>query len=204
MPPGPPCFCFCSPPPSSPFRLPDPPLTERSKTHSQGEQVTATDGVVLWRRMRDRKVPDAFLAQGGAEKAPMSTTHDLEVAVRHPRTVPKGAGEATRGGVGSACPLCGFDRGPATELPIPCTPTRLPTWFWQVRYSTSACSVLLKLVTESFRERGADLRWVSAFPAEVECCFPPLTHLRPIWAPREIQLGQGVLFTVLEVKPSFG
>ena len=73
-----------------------------------------------------------------------------------------------------------------------------------MRYSTSACSVLLKLVTESFRERGADLRWVSAFPAEVECCFPPLTHLRPIGAPREIHLGQWVLFTVLEVKPSFG
>ena len=82
--------------------------------------------------------------------------------------------------------------------------SRFASWFWQVRYSTSACSVLLKLVTKSFRERGADLCWVSAFPAEVECCFPPLTHLRPIGAPREIQLGQGVLFTVLEVKPSFG
>ena len=75
--------------------------------------------------------------------------------------------------------------------------SRFASWFWQVRYSFSACSVLLKLVTKSFRERGADLCWVSAFPAEVECCFPPLT-------PREIQLGQGVLFTVLEVKPSFG
>ena len=33
-----------------------------------------------------------------------------------------------------------------------------------IRYSASECSILLKLDTASFRERGADLAFVSAFP----------------------------------------
>ena len=119
----------------------------------EGERPSASDRVVLWRGMRNRAVPSDFLDGGGSEKAPMSTTHDLSVAVR---------------------------------------------------YSTSECSVLLKLDTESFRERGADLSWISAFPAESECCFPPLTHLRPTRPPRVIQVKDKVSFTVLEVKPSFG
>ena len=119
----------------------------------EGEQKSAAERIVLWRGMRNRSVPDDFLAAGGSEQAPMSTTRDLAVAVR---------------------------------------------------YSTSECSVLFKLDTESFRERGADLSWVSAFPAERECCFPPLTHLRPVAMPQVVQVCEGVSVTVLEVKPSFG
>ena len=103
--------------------------------------------------MRNRTVPDDFLAEGGSEKAPMSTTHDLAVAVR---------------------------------------------------YSTSESSVLLKLDTNGFRERGADLTFLSAFPDERECLFPPLTHMQPTGPLRVVKVAEGVQFSVLEVRPSFG
>ena len=47
-----------------------------------------------------------------------------------------------------------------------------------VMYSSSQCSVLLKLTTTSFRERGADLNFLSCFPGEAEILYPPLTHLK--------------------------
>ena len=72
-----------------------------------------------------------------------------------------------------------------------------------VKYSASDCSVLLKLETGSFRERGADLMWISAFPVESECLFPPLTHLAPTGRCQEVH-AEGITFTVVQVKPSFG
>ena len=72
-----------------------------------------------------------------------------------------------------------------------------------MRYSQSTSSVLLRLVTESFRERGADLTFISAFPAERECLFPPLTHMRPVGEPQQVRVGS-LTYMVLEVKPSFG
>lgn len=90
---------------------------------------------------------------GGSEKAPMSTTHELEIAVR---------------------------------------------------YSASQCSVLLMLATESFRERGADLTFLSAFPGEREVLYPPLTHLKPTGRKQVMKTDGGFVFTTVEVKPSFG
>lgn len=107
--------------------------------------------VVLWRGMRNMHVDvDAFLRDGGAEMAPMSTTSDLQVAVR---------------------------------------------------YSASSSSVLLKLDTETFMDRGADLAFVSAFPRESEFLFPPLTHLQPTRTQR-VALGHET-YTVVEVRPRF-
>ena len=48
----------------------------------EGEASTRNQHVTLWRGMRNLTVPQEFLADGGSEKAPMSTTHDLAVAVR--------------------------------------------------------------------------------------------------------------------------
>ena len=43
-------------------------------------------------------------------------------------------------------------------------------------------------------------RYLSAFPAEAEILFPPLTYLRPTG--RKLELAyQGVAYTVLEVEP---
>ena len=68
----------------------------------------------------------------------------------------------------------GFLESGGTELAPMSTTTSLEV---AVRYSASACSVLLKLETANFRERGADLTFLSAFPNEKEVLYPPLTHL---------------------------
>jgi hypothetical protein len=117
------------------------------------ESAQSNEPMTLWRGLQDTMLPDAFLQSGGSERAPMSTTPNLDVAIR---------------------------------------------------YSAGSCSVLLRLVTSNFRERGADISWVSAFPAENEFLYPPLTHLAVAGrAPLIVQTTHG-RFTVIEVKPSFG
>ena len=51
-------------------------------------------------------------------------------------------------------------------------------------------------------ERGADLRFLSAFPEEVEYLYPPLTFLRPSGRRDTILVGD-VEYTVVEVEPTF-
>ena len=128
-----------------------------------GQSDRANTKAVLWRGMRNMKLSDAdeFSRNGGgAEKAPMSTTHDLAVTIR---------------------------------------------------YSTSKSSILLRLATEGFRERGADLRWISAFPGESEVLYPPLTYLRKTYEHSEQEIRVPIpdendeyVFRVIFVKPSFG
>ena len=48
-----------------------------------------------------------------------------------------------------------------------------------VRYSASRSSVLLRMVTKSFIERGADISYLSAFPGEAEVLFPVRFDSRP-------------------------
>ena len=117
-------------------------------------QAGQKERVVLWRGLRHLRVADDF--QGGSERAPMSTTTSLAVAVR---------------------------------------------------YSASRCSVLLQLITDSFRDRGANLRWISAFPGEDEVLYPPLTYLAPTGRRQVVEgegAAKGVSFTIIEVHPSFG
>uniref|UniRef100_A0A7S2IMZ8 NAD(P)(+)--arginine ADP-ribosyltransferase n=1 Tax=Haptolina brevifila TaxID=156173 RepID=A0A7S2IMZ8_9EUKA len=60
--------------------------------------------------------------------------------------------------------------------------------------------LLMKVATSSFMERGADLRFLSAFPREVEFLYPPLTYLE--FTGREERIVEGeVEYTVVEVKP---
>ena len=69
-------------------------------------------------------------------------------------------------------------------------------------YSMSASSLLFKVHTKSFLQRGADLTFLSAFPAEAEILFPPLTFLRPTGKKLTVDFqGAGVKFTVVEVEP---
>ena len=51
--------------------------------------------------------------------------------------------------------------------------------------------------------RGADLEYLSAFPAEKELLYPPLTFLQPTGWSMEHSVG-GVKFTVIEVEPFAG
>ena len=47
-------------------------------------------------------------------------------------------------------------------------------------YSASENAVILRLRTEGFMGRGLDIAFLSAFPAESEVLFPPLTYLCPV------------------------
>ena len=67
-------------------------------------------------------------------------------------------------------------------------------------YSLSPHSILFKIVTRSFMERGADLEWISCFPEERECLFPPCTFLSATGRTQKVQTPSGD-FTVVEVTP---
>ena len=73
-----------------------------------------------------------------------------------------------------------------------------------MQYSTSPSSLIFKIRTSSFMQRGADLQFLSTFPGEVELLFPPLTYLRPTGtqaAPLEREDKDGNKFTIIEVEP---
>ena len=102
-----------------------------------------------------------------------------------------------------------------------------------VQYSTAQTSLLFKLRTDSFMQRGASVQFLSAFPAEEEgdtlqrtatyhmhfvtvpwrsgwCAFvsvtvlyPPLTFLKPTGKTMSIPF-KGRMFNVIEVTPQFG
>ena len=110
---------------------------------------TAMQRLCLYRGMKNVTAPAEFMARGGTELAPMSTTSDLEVAMR---------------------------------------------------YSASRRAVLLRLITESFYERGPDISFASAFPAEAEFLFPPLTYLQPT-GHVEVVLIEGLQYEVVDVRP---
>jgi len=89
-----------------------------------------------------------------------------------------------------------------------------------LRYGLSASSLLFKIHTTSFMTRGADISFLSAFPAECEYLYPPLTYLHPSGRASEVtftaaELGvEGaadlsdsdgtVRFTIIEVEPQMG
>jgi hypothetical protein len=70
-----------------------------------------------------------------------------------------------------------------------------------VQYSYSSCPVIFKIITRSFMERGAFLEWLSVFPEEQECCFPPLTFFSPTGRHQAVKLRDGRSATVIEVTP---
>jgi hypothetical protein len=113
----------------------------------------------LWRGIKDSFTEPTFLAQGGTEYAPMSTTKHLSVALQY--------GASTSG------------------------------------------AVLLRLRMDSFMQRGADLAYLSCFPAEEETLFPPLTYLKPMaqGEPYQVTISDdsgSITFTVIDVQPHVG
>lgn len=78
-----------------------------------------------------------------------------------------------------------------------------------VGYALSPHSILFKIKTASFMQRGADIKFLSAFPAEAEFLYPPLTYLRPTGRCETLNItphawgggGTSVKFTVIEVEP---
>jgi len=105
-----------------------------------------------------------------------------------------------------------FLRSGGTELAPMSTTTDLSV---AIKYSASSSSVLLKLETSSFMQRGADLAFISAFPAEAEILFPPLTFLEPKSGddgkPRKVEVVDesssvktAIAFHIVTVVPHFG
>ena len=87
-----------------------------------------------------------------------------------------------------------------TELAPMSTTTKLEV---AVQYSTAATSLLFKLRTDSFMQRGASIQFLSAFPAEEEVLYPPLTFLKPTGKTFSMSF-KGRMFVVVEVVPQFG
>lgn len=96
-----------------------------------------------------------------------------------------------------------FDRMGGAELACMSTTTDLTV---AIRYSASRSSLLLKLRTSSFMDRGADISFLSAFPGEAEVCFPPLTYLRPTGRTEVLEFGADnpdCTCTIVEVNVAF-
>ena len=91
----------------------------------------------------------------------------------------------------------GFLESGGTELAPMSTTTSIGV---AMSYSLSPCSLLLKVRTVSFIDRGADLAWLSAFPAEAEVLFPPLTFLQPTGRTLKVE-REGWKVVVVEVEP---
>ena len=74
-----------------------------------------------------------------------------------------------------------------------------------MRYALSEHSLLFKIVTKNFMERGVDISYLSCFPEENEHLFPPLTYLRPTGTTQRLTLSDdGAEVEIIEVEPTFG
>ena len=72
-----------------------------------------------------------------------------------------------------------------------------------LRYSRSERALIFKLRSDSFMNRGASIAFLSAFAAEQEVIYPPLTFINPTGREETVTVGRrGVL--VVEVVPHFG
>ena len=85
-----------------------------------------------------------------------------------------------------------------TQLAPMSTTTDIAT---AVSYSLRSDSLIFRIVTKNGLQRGADLQWLSAFPAEAEILYPPLTYLQPTGRSQVIELNNH-RFTIVEVTPT--
>ena len=70
-----------------------------------------------------------------------------------------------------------------------------------MEYSAGEKALLLRIKTKNFMTRGPSICFLSAFPAEEEFLFPPLTFLQPISEPQELRVDDAH-YTVLELEPT--
>ena len=69
-----------------------------------------------------------------------------------------------------------------------------------MQYGASENSVLLRVFTTNFMVRGPGISFLSAFPAEEEFLFPPLTYLSPTGETQKLRIDDGT-FLVVDVRP---
>jgi hypothetical protein len=80
-----------------------------------------------------------------------------------------------------------------------------------LQYAASEHAVIMRLRTRGLTCRGADIAFLSCFPAESEVLFPPLTYLGPMREKDENGIEQpkpplvvrvgAATFTVVDVQP---
>ena len=71
-----------------------------------------------------------------------------------------------------------------------------------VEYAGTHHPLLLRVRTNGFFNRGADLTFLSAFPHERESLYPPLSYLKPTGHPMQISTGltDGHTIQVMDVE----
>lgn len=63
-------------------------------------------------------------------------------------------------------------------------------------------ALIFRYVSRNFMDRGADVRFLSAYPMEAEILFPPLTYLEPDGFVDEDLFGDGTITRMLQVRPT--
>ena len=75
-----------------------------------------------------------------------------------------------------------------------------------VRYArapTTGQSLIFRLVFRDFMQHGGNLKFLSAFPHEVEVLYPPLTYFGPKASYTPFKWEDGVEYTIIDVTPHF-
>jgi hypothetical protein len=100
-------------------------------------------------------------------------------------------------GMSNVCLQDGFMQEGGSELAPMSTTEDLGI---ALKYSaTGNKSVLLRIRTTNFMDRGSSLRWISAFPHEEEYLYPPITYLKPRYDKPEIFKIGDVEYQVVDV-----
>ena len=69
-----------------------------------------------------------------------------------------------------------------------------------MQYGGSENSLLMRVFTRNFMVRGPNVSFLSAFPAEEEFLFPPLTYLEPVGEVQTLRVDDAT-FNVIDVEP---
>ena len=65
-------------------------------------------------------------------------------------------------------------------------------------FANSQLPLIFKFVTRNFMSRGADIAFLSVYPAEQEALYPPLTYLSPVDMKMETLCGIKLLVATIE------
>ena len=136
------------------------------------------------------------------------TCHFLMQALSRLRAVGNEAGSTPRTidlfrGVSGRALLDEFHRKGGTELSPMSTTTDLSVAVQYSKPTAQGTSLIFKIKTTNFMDRGGDIQFLSAFPAEREFLYPPLTFLQPTGVADEVTVS-GLKFTVIEVEARLG
>ena len=179
------------------FRSLNNPLRDRTRTTAHPFAATIfflADGIKKLRTVEADREKDRADARAKASSSSSDATESHDTAIdlwRGMKNLKSAREFLTQGG---------------SEFSLMSTSSELQV---AVGYALSPHSLLLKIRTPSFMQRGADISFLSAFPAEREFLYPPLTFLKPTGRSEVVNItphtwgggGGTVKFSVIEVEP---